>query len=52
MGRVLMGLGFTKEDWQRRTEEFSGGWQMRLALAKLLLQKPESAAARRADQPS
>src|SRR5579859_1569057 len=40
VGRVLMGLGFTKEDWQRRTEEFSGGWQMRLALAMLLLQKP------------
>src|ERR1700689_4651533 len=40
VGRVLMGLGFRKEDWQRQTEEFSGGWQMRLALAKLLLQKP------------
>ncbi len=40
VGRVLMGLGFTKEDWQRQTDEFSGGWQMRLALAKLLLQKP------------
>ncbi|MBZ5685844.1 MAG: ABC-F family ATP-binding cassette domain-containing protein [Acidobacteriia bacterium] len=40
VGRVLMGLGFTKEDWQRMTDEFSGGWQMRLALAKLLLQKP------------
>src|SRR3984957_1440853 len=40
VGRVLMGLGFTKEDWPRQTEEFSGGWQMRLALAKLLLQKP------------
>ncbi len=40
VGRVLMGLGFGKEDWQRLTEEFSGGWQMRLALAKLLLQKP------------
>jgi len=40
VGRVLMGLGFGKEDWQRMTEEFSGGWQMRLALAKLLLQKP------------
>ena len=40
VGRVLMGLGFSKEDWERRTEEFSGGWQMRLALAKLLLQKP------------
>ena len=40
VGRVLMGLGFEKEDWQRMTDEFSGGWQMRLALAKLLLQKP------------
>src|SRR5712692_7078593 len=40
VGRVLMGLGFGKEDWQRQTEEFSGGWQMRLALAKLLLQQP------------
>src|SRR6202047_3951540 len=40
VGRVLMGLGFTKEDWPRLTEEFSGGWQMRLALAKLLLQQP------------
>jgi ATP-binding cassette subfamily F protein 3 len=40
VGTVLNGLGFKKEDWQRRTEEFSGGWQMRIALAKLLLQKP------------
>jgi ATP-binding cassette, subfamily F, member 3 len=40
VGRVLMGLGFKKEDWERQTDEFSGGWQMRLALAKLLLQKP------------
>src|SRR5216684_983736 len=40
VGRVLMGLGFGKQDWQRQTEEFSGGWQMRLALAKLLLQQP------------
>lgn len=40
VGTVLNGLGFKKEDWERRTEEFSGGWQMRLALAKLLLQKP------------
>ena len=39
-GAVLGGLGFRKEDWGRRTEEFSGGWQMRLALAKLLLQQP------------
>jgi ATP-binding cassette subfamily F protein 3 len=40
VGAVLGGLGFSKEDWLRRTEEFSGGWQMRIALAKLLLQKP------------
>src|SRR6202034_1033308 len=40
VGAVLGGLGFTKEDWAGRTEEFSGGWQMRSALAKLLLQKP------------
>jgi ATP-binding cassette, subfamily F, member 3 len=40
VGSVLTGLGFRKEDWTRHTEEFSGGWQMRIALAKLLLQKP------------
>ncbi len=40
VGTVLAGLGFRKEDWSRRTEEFSGGWQMRIALAKLLLEKP------------
>jgi ATP-binding cassette, subfamily F, member 3 len=40
VGSVLMGLGFGKPDWNRRTEEFSGGWQMRIALAKLLLEKP------------
>jgi ATP-binding cassette subfamily F protein 3 len=40
VGTVLNGLGFRKEDWTRRTEEFSGGWQMRLALAKLLLERP------------
>ena len=40
VGSVLNGLGFGKEDWPRFTEEFSGGWQMRIALAKLLLQKP------------
>src|SRR3954462_11283997 len=40
VGAVLQGLGFSKEDWTRRTEEFSGGWQMRISLAKLLLAKP------------
>ena len=40
VGSVLTGLGFHKEDWRRQTEEFSGGWQMRIALAKLLLEKP------------
>lgn len=38
--RVLMGLGFAKEDMERDTGEFSGGWQMRIALAKLLLKQP------------
>ncbi len=40
VGAVLTGLGFSKEDWSRQTEEFSGGWQMRIALGKLLLEKP------------
>ncbi|MGB0038674.1 MAG: ABC-F family ATP-binding cassette domain-containing protein [Terriglobales bacterium] len=40
VGKVLNGLGFNRDDWTRQTEEFSGGWQMRIALAKLLLQKP------------
>ena len=37
---VLRGLGFTPEDFERPTETFSGGWQMRIALAKLLLGRP------------
>jgi ATP-binding cassette subfamily F protein 3 len=40
VGAVLSGLGFRREDWERRVEEFSGGWQMRIALAKLLLEEP------------
>lgn len=38
---VLFGLGFKEEDMKRRTSEFSGGWQMRIALAKLLTRNPE-----------
>ncbi len=38
--RILTGMGFSLEDMQRDTGEFSGGWQMRIALAKLLLQNP------------
>ncbi len=37
---VLKGLGFSLKDQERKTEEFSGGWQMRIALAKLLLARP------------
>ncbi len=40
VGSVLTGLSFPKEDWTKRTEHFSGGWQMRIALAKLLLEQP------------
>ena len=40
VGSVLSGLGFPQREWKKRTEEFSGGWQMRIALAKLLLAKP------------
>ena len=38
--RILMGMGFKQSDFERDTGEFSGGWQMRIALAKLLLQNP------------
>jgi ATP-binding cassette subfamily F protein 3 len=38
---VLSGLGFTQDDEAKRTRDFSGGWQMRIALAKLLVQKPD-----------
>ncbi|TVR19280.1 MAG: ABC transporter ATP-binding protein [Balneolaceae bacterium] len=38
--RILMGLGFSESDFSRSTTEFSGGWLMRIALAKLLLRKP------------
>ena len=38
--RILMGMGFSAKDFDRDTGEFSGGWQMRIALAKLLLQNP------------
>ena len=38
--RILLGMGFNESDFERDTGEFSGGWQMRIALAKLLLQSP------------
>jgi len=40
VGKVLGGLGFAPSDYERPCEQFSGGWQMRIALAKLLLQRP------------
>ncbi|MFC2132549.1 ABC-F family ATP-binding cassette domain-containing protein [Bacteroidota bacterium] len=39
--QTLMGLGFTRSDFNRQTSEFSGGWRMRIELAKILLQKPK-----------
>ena len=39
--RTLTGLGFTRDDFDRPTKEFSGGWRMRIELAKILLQKPD-----------
>ncbi len=40
IAKVLRGLGFSEPDWEKPCEQFSGGWQMRIALAKLLLQRP------------
>jgi ATP-binding cassette subfamily F protein 3 len=39
--KALLGLGFKRDDFQRQTKEFSGGWRMRIELAKILLQKPD-----------
>lgn len=39
--KALLGLGFTREDFNKQTSKFSGGWRMRIELAKLLLQKPD-----------
>lgn len=39
--KILLGLGFLREDFTRQTTEFSGGWRMRIELAKILLQKPD-----------
>ena len=41
MSQVLLGLGFMQSDFERGTNEFSGGWRMRIELAKILLQKPD-----------
>ena len=41
ISQVLSGLGFTQYDYERQTTEFSGGWRMRIELAKILLQKPD-----------
>ena len=39
--KMLLGLGFERTDFQRPTSDFSGGWRMRIELAKLLLQNPD-----------
>lgn len=39
--KTLLGLGFKREDFQRKTSEFSGGWRMRIELAKILLRRPD-----------
>ena len=41
ISQVLTGLGFNKDDFERHTSEFSGGWRMRIELAKILLKKPD-----------
>ena len=41
MEKTLIGLGFTRDDFTRHTSEFSGGWRMRIELAKLLLRRPD-----------
>ena len=40
IGTILLGMGFKETDFERDAGEFSGGWQMRIAFAKLLLQNP------------
>ena len=39
--KTLLGLGFSREDFTRNTSEFSGGWRMRIELAKILLRRPD-----------
>ena len=39
--KTLIGLGFERTDFDRPTSEFSGGWRMRIELAKILLQRPD-----------
>ncbi len=41
INKILTGLGFSEKDFSRMTDEFSGGWQMRIALARVLLEKPD-----------
>ena len=41
INKILKGLGFTKKDLDKPTAEFSGGWRMRIELAKILLQNPD-----------
>mgnify|MGYP001305538088 FL=1 len=41
IAKTLLGLGFSREDFQRKTSEFSGGWRMRIELGKILLRRPD-----------